>query len=90
MATLGLSEAERESIERGWRYVHSGNEPLLIAGVATETLEIFEDHPEIAFLQSEVGEDPQVSGGPDLVQFVVVGNVLAEQLDRLAGQLPIR
>src|SRR5437016_13826174 len=32
--------AERLSAEHGYRYVHSGNEPLLIAGVATETLEI--------------------------------------------------
>jgi threonine dehydratase len=31
--------------ERGYRYVHSGNEPLLIAGVATETLEILEEQP---------------------------------------------
>src|SRR5207248_194381 len=26
--------------EHGYRYIHSGNEPLLIAGVATETLEM--------------------------------------------------
>jgi threonine dehydratase len=26
--------------------VHSGNEPLLIAGVATETLEILEEQPQ--------------------------------------------
>ena len=26
---------ERLAIEHGYRYVHSGNEPLLIAGVAT-------------------------------------------------------
>ena len=31
--------------EHGYRYVHSGNEPLLIAGVATETLEILEERP---------------------------------------------
>jgi threonine dehydratase len=31
--------------EHGFRYVHSGNEPLLIAGVATETLEILEEQP---------------------------------------------
>ena len=30
----------------GLRYVHSANEPLLIAGVATYALEIFEDLPE--------------------------------------------
>ena len=37
---------ERLAREHGYRYVHSGNEPLLIAGVATETLEILEDQPE--------------------------------------------
>ena len=31
---------EQLASEHGYRYVHSGNEPLLIAGVATETLEI--------------------------------------------------
>ena len=31
--------------EHGHRYVHSGNEPLLIAGVGTETLEILEEEP---------------------------------------------
>ena len=36
---------EEVSKEEGFRYVHSGNEPLLIAGVATETLEILEEQP---------------------------------------------
>jgi threonine dehydratase len=36
---------EQLAQDRGYRYVHSGNEPLLIAGVATETLEILEDQP---------------------------------------------
>jgi threonine dehydratase len=36
---------EQLAQDHGYRYVHSGNEPLLIAGVATETLEIFEDQP---------------------------------------------
>jgi threonine dehydratase len=31
--------------EHGYRYIHSGNEPLLIAGVATEALEILETEP---------------------------------------------
>jgi threonine dehydratase len=31
--------------EHGYRYVHSGNEPLLVAGVGTETLEILEEQP---------------------------------------------
>jgi threonine dehydratase len=36
---------EREAETRGLRYVHSANEPLLIAGVGTYALEIFEDLP---------------------------------------------
>jgi threonine dehydratase len=36
---------ERLAVERGSRYVHSGDEPLLIAGVGTETLEILEEQP---------------------------------------------
>jgi threonine dehydratase len=31
---------EQLAREHGDRYVHCGNEPLLIAGVATETLEL--------------------------------------------------
>lgn len=38
---------EQLASEHGYRYVHSGNEPLLIAGVATETLEIPEEQPDI-------------------------------------------
>ena len=34
---------EREAEARGLRYIHSANEPLLIAGVGTYALEIFED-----------------------------------------------
>ena len=34
---------EALALEHGYRYVHSGNEPLLIAGVATGTLEILEE-----------------------------------------------
>jgi len=36
---------ERLAAEHGYRYVHSGNEPLLIAGVGTHTLEILEEQP---------------------------------------------
>src|SRR4051812_39558649 len=38
---------ERLARAHGRRYVHSGNEPLLIAGVATETLEILETQPDV-------------------------------------------
>ena len=33
---------EQEAARHGYRYIHSGNEPTLIAGVATYTLEILE------------------------------------------------
>lgn len=37
---------EHEAEARGLRYVHSANEPLLIAGVGTYALEIFDDLPD--------------------------------------------
>src|SRR5246500_4406255 len=37
---------EKQATEQGSRYIHSGNEPLLIAGVATYTAEILEDQPD--------------------------------------------
>ncbi len=37
---------EHEAAARGLRYVHSANEPALIAGVGTYALEVFEDFPD--------------------------------------------
>ncbi len=41
--------------ERGLRYVHSANEPLLIAGVGTYALEIFEEQPETDVILVPIG-----------------------------------
>jgi threonine dehydratase len=41
--------------ERGARYIHSGDEPLLIAGVGTATLELLEVEPRINVLIVPVG-----------------------------------
>src|SRR5262249_60088519 len=41
--------------EHGYRYIHSGDEPLLIAGVATETLEMLEDQPELDTIIVPIG-----------------------------------
>ena len=43
---------ERLARETGARYVHSANEPLLVAGVATCALEVFEEEPltEVVFV----------------------------------------
>ncbi|NOX63421.1 MAG: threonine/serine dehydratase [Chloroflexi bacterium] len=46
---------EQEAPRRGLRYVHSGNEPHLIAGVGTLTLEILEQQPRIEVIIAPVG-----------------------------------
>jgi len=48
--------------ERGYRYVHSGNEPLLIAGVGTIALEILEQDPAIDTLIVPVGGGSGAAG----------------------------
>ncbi len=53
---------ERLAAEHGHRYVHSGDEPHLIAGVATQTLEILEARPEIDAVIVPVGGGSGVAG----------------------------
>jgi threonine dehydratase len=48
--------------ERGLRYVHSANEPLLIAGVATYALEIFEELPDVDVILVPIGGGSGASG----------------------------
>jgi threonine dehydratase len=48
--------------EFGYRYVHSGDEPLLIAGVATEALEMVEDEPGLDVIVVPVGGGSGASG----------------------------
>ncbi|MEO6350245.1 MAG: threonine/serine dehydratase [Candidatus Limnocylindrales bacterium] len=47
--------AEVLSRERGYRYIHSGDEPLLIAGVGTAYLEMLEDEPHIDVIIVPIG-----------------------------------
>jgi threonine dehydratase len=53
---------ERLAEERGLRYVHSGNEPHLIAGVATETLELLEEQSGIEAVIVPVGGGSGAAG----------------------------
>jgi threonine dehydratase len=46
---------ESLAAERGYRYIHSGNEPQLVAGVGTLTLEILEEQPEVDTIIVPVG-----------------------------------
>ncbi|GAA0239890.1 hypothetical protein GCM10009000_064320 [Halobacterium noricense] len=47
--------AEQQGAEEGYRYVHGGNEPHLIAGRASAGLEVMEDCPEVDVLINPVG-----------------------------------
>ena len=53
---------EQLANEHGYRYVHSGNEPLLIAGVGTETLEILEEQPQTDVIIVPVGGGSGAAG----------------------------
>src|SRR5215470_322285 len=53
---------ERLAKVHGYRYVHSGDEPLLIAGVGTETLEILEEQPLTEVIVVPVGGGSGAAG----------------------------
>jgi threonine dehydratase len=57
----------RERVEQlapreGWRYVHSANEPRLIAGVGTYALEIFDELPDADVIFTPVGGGSGAAG----------------------------
>ncbi|HEY7706018.1 MAG TPA: threonine/serine dehydratase [Gaiellaceae bacterium] len=53
---------EALAAEHGYRYVHSGDEPDLIAGVATEVVEILEEQPRMEVVIVPVGGGSGVAG----------------------------
>ena len=53
---------ESEAVKRGYRYIHSGNEPLLISGVGTLYLEVMEDLPDVDVIICPVGGGSGASG----------------------------
>jgi threonine dehydratase len=55
-------QCEKLAAERGHRYIHSGNEPALIAGVATGTLEILADRPDTEVIVVPVGGGSGAAG----------------------------
>ncbi len=48
--------------EHGYRYIHSGDEPHLIAGVATEALEMLEDEPGLSAIFVPIGGGSGAAG----------------------------
>jgi len=71
---------ESLALERGVRYIHSANEPLLIAGVATIALEIFEDAPEVETIIAPVG------GGSDAAGACLVAKTLNPNVEVIGVQ----
>src|SRR5256714_2672156 len=53
---------EQLAAQHGYRYIHSGNEPDLIAGVATEALEILEELPDVEVIIVPLGGGSGASG----------------------------
>ena len=55
-------ECERRAAASGTRYVHSGNEPYLIAGVATAALEVLSERPDVDVFIVRVGGGSGAAG----------------------------
>jgi threonine dehydratase len=53
---------ERLAAEHGYRYVHSANEPHLIAGVGTEALELLEERPDVDAILVPIGGGSGAAG----------------------------
>ncbi len=79
---------ETASRETGARYIHSANEPLLLAGVATYALEIFEELPDVDAILVPVGGGSGACGNcivrSALGAATRVVGVQAEQADAFA------
>jgi threonine dehydratase len=62
--------AESLADREGYRYVHAINEPLLIAGVGTETLEIVEEFPQVEMVFVPLGGGSGAAGACIVVKTV--------------------
>ncbi len=68
-------QCERRASETGARYVHSANEPLLLAGVATYALEIFEALPDPGTIFVPIG------GGSGAAGACIAGKAMSSTLE---------
>jgi threonine dehydratase len=66
--------------EHGYRYIHSGNEPHLIAGVGTATLELLETEPGIDVVIVPIG------GGSGAAGACVAGKEVKSELEVIGVQ----
>ena len=70
----------RLSAEKGYRMIHAANEPDIVAGVATQTLEILEDKPDIDVIIGPVG------GGSGMAGACLVAGAIAPKVKVIAAQ----
>lgn len=73
-------ECERRAKADGMRYVHSGNEPFLIAGVATATLEVLTELPDADVLIVPIG------GGSGASAACIVAKTLNPKIEVIGVQ----
>ena len=73
ISTRRASAASSARAETGARYVHSANEPLLIAGVGTYALEVFEELPNADVVFVPIG------GGSGACGLITVRNALGSR-----------
>jgi threonine dehydratase len=66
--------------EHGYRYIHSGNEPHLIAGVGTATLELLETEPDVDVVIVPIG------GGSGAAGACVAGKAVKPELEVIGVQ----
>jgi threonine dehydratase len=71
---------EKLARERGYRYIHSANEPALIAGVATCALEILEAQPSVEAIVVPVG------GGSGLAGASIVARAVRPSIEVIGVQ----
>jgi len=71
---------EQLAAERGYRYIHSANEPALIAGVGTYTLEILEALPRAEVIVVPVG------GGSGLAGASIVAKAVRPSIEVIGVQ----
>ena len=56
------ANAEKLAREHGYRYIHSGDEPFLIAGVGTHTLEVLQEQPHVDTVIVPIGGGSGAAG----------------------------
>jgi len=75
--------ADRLAREQGYRYIHSGDEPLLIAGVGTHTLEVLQEQPHVDTVIVPIGGGSGAAGACIVAKAVNPGiKVIGVQSDQ--------